>query len=591
MLAWTVGCLALLAAAPGGQDSAAAAWAFPVARISVTYGANGMVVSTDRVASEVGAEIMRRGGNAVDAAVATQFALAVVNPEAGNIGGGGFMIIRMADGRAAALDFRETAPRGARRDMFLDANGDVTNKSLVGHLASGVPGSVAGMWEAHQRFGSMQWTELVAPAINLAQGIVVHARLAESLRTHETRLRTFPGTARVFLTDGRAPRVGDRLAQPGLAETLGRVAAAGRDGFYRGRTAELIAAEMRRGGGLITADDLERYAARWRQPVSTTYRAHTVLSMPPPSSGGVTIAEILNVLEGYDLSRLGHFSDEHVHLWTEAVKRAYADRNTYLGDPDFVRQPADVLASKPYAAARRAEIRLDRATPSSAVRPGLGLSGATAQGRPEGQNTTHFSVVDAAGNAVSVTTTINSLYGSLVTVEGAGFLMNNEMDDFASKPGVANQFGLVQGDANAIVPGKRMLSSMTPLVVLAPDGRVKLVSGTPGGATIVTTMAQMVSDIVDFQMDLASATAAPRLHHQHLPDVLLYEPAGLPAALVSALRDRGHSVQELTVQGRPAYQGDTQSILLTTDGTLIGVSDPRRGGAAVAVEGARDVVQ
>ena len=594
-----IGCFALVAcnSAPFNPTTATprsieqrvgAGWAFPTSRVPATYGAKGMVSTTDRIASEIGAEVIRRGGNAVDAAVATHFALAVVNPEAGNLGGGGFLIIRMADGRTAALDFREKAPLRATRDMYVARDGQGTDRSIVGHLAAGVPGSVAGMWAAHQRFGSLPWPELVQPAANLAEGLVVHQRLAASLREYESQLQKFPATAKGFLLDGHAPRVGERLVQRDLAQTLRQIAADGLDGFYRGRTADLIEAEMRRGGGIITREDLARYQAVWREPISFQYRDQIVLSMPPPSSGGVTIAEILNILEGYDLQRFGFLSADHIHVWTEAVKRAYADRNAYLADPDFVAQPTTKMISDAYANQRRSDIRMDRDTPSADVRPGLAAApgSPSTTSRREGENTTHYSIVDAAGNAVSVTTTLNSLYGSLVTVEGAGFLMNNEMDDFATRPGVGNQFGLIQGEANAIQPGKRMLSSMTPIILLGRNGHVRLVTGTPGGATIITTMAQIISNVVDFGMDVTSATGTPRLHHQHLPDVLSFERAGLPVAVQQALRSRGHAVQE-----RTGYQGDTQSIQVLSNGTLIGVADPRRGGAAVAVEDSRQVVQ
>jgi gamma-glutamyltranspeptidase/glutathione hydrolase len=583
-------CLALTAcnSASRREEGIGAGWAFPSSHVPTTYGTKGMVSTTDRIASEIGAEVIRRGGNAVDAAVATHFALAVVNPEAGNIGGGGFLIIRTADGQTAALDFRETAPLRATRDMFLGRDGQGTDSSIVGHLAAGVPGSVAGMWAAHQRFGSLPWPALVQPAVNLAEGLVVHQRLAASLREYESQLQRFPATAKALLIDGHVPRVGERLVQRDLAQTLRRIAIDGPDGFYRGRTADLIDAEMRRGSGIITRQDLARYRAVWREPISVQYRDRTVISMPPPSSGGATIAEILNILEGYDLQRFGYLSADHIHVWTEAVKRAYADRNAYLADPDFVAQPTTKMISDAYAGQRRADIRMDRDTPSADVVPGLGAAAgsSSAASRREGENTTHYSVVDAAGNAVSVTTTLNSLYGSLVTVEGAGFLLNNEMDDFATRPGVGNKLGLVQGEANGIQPAKRMLSSMTPIILLDRDGKVRLVTGTPGGATIITTMAQMISNVIDFGMDVAIATGAPRLHHQHRPDVLSFERAGLVVGVQQALRSRGHTVQE-----RSGYQGDTQSIQVLPNGLLIGVADPRRGGAAVAVEESRQVVQ
>jgi gamma-glutamyltranspeptidase/glutathione hydrolase len=563
-------------------------WVFPLDRVAVIVGKNGMVSTTDRVASEVGVEVLRRGGNAVDAAVATHFALAVVNPEAGNIGGGGFMVVRMANGQTAALDFRERAPLAATRDMYLDARGELTDRSRVGHLAAGVPGSVAGMWEAHRRFGSLPWVGLIAPAVNLAAGIVVHDRLAESLQRFEGDLRRYPATASAFLANGRAPRVGDRLTQHDLAETLERIRRSGKDGFYRGRTADLIASEMRRGGGIITREDLRQYDAVWRAPIMFQYRQHTIISMPPPSSGGATIAEILNILEGFDLRSLGYLSRDHVHVWTEAVKRAFVDRNAYLGDPDFVAQPVERMISDAYAAERRREIRTDRASLFGDVRPGMGPvpPESSPAARREGEHTTHYSVVDREGNAVAVTTTINSLYGSLATVTGAGFLLNNEMDDFASRAGTPNQFGLVQGAVNAIEPKKRMLSAMAPTIVLDPAGRVKMVTGSPGGPTIITTVAQMISNVVDFDMDIGAATAAPRLHHQHLPDLLHYERDGLRPEVVSGLRELGHPIQ-----ARPGYQGDAQSILLLPDGTATGTADPRRGGAAVRVRETQQVVQ
>ncbi len=525
-LALGIGVLVAGSIRTSGQGSE---WPWPAGRAAPVFGADGMVSSTDRVASEIGVEILRRGGNAVDAAVATHFALAAVNPEAGNIGGGGFLVLRSSGGAVAALDFRETAPLAATATMFLDDRGDLTDKSRVGHLASGVPGSVAGMWQVHQRFGSLPWASLLQPAINLAEGLVVHGRLAESLRTRERDLGRFPSTAAVFLVNGRAPAVGDRLAQRDLAATLGRISSSGRDGFYLGRTAELMEAEMRRGGGLITREDLRQYEAVWRDPVTFDYRGHTIVSMPPPSSGGATLAEILNILEGFDLKSLGHMSPDHAHLWTEAVKLAFVDRNAYLGDPDFVAQPVARMVADVYAGERRALIRKGRATPSPERHPGLGemQRGTGSVAAREGQHTTHYSVVDKGGTAVAVTTTINSLYGSLVTVGGAGFLLNNEMDDFAAKPGAPNQFGLIQGAVNAIAPRKRMLSAMTPTIMLGQDRRVELVTGSPGGPTIITTVAQLISNLVDFEMDLARATAAPRLHHQHLPDVLYFERDGL----------------------------------------------------------------
>jgi len=440
---------------PGGMADIpfAGGWPFPGADAPV-LASSGMVASTDVYASEVGVKVMQAGGNAVDAAIAVAFALAVVNPEAGNVGGGGFMVVRLADGTSAALDFREKAPLAATADMFLDADGELTDLSTRGHLASGVPGSVAGLWEAHRRFGSLQWAELVAPAMELAEGFQVRERQANQFRIAERRLRTYPVTEATFLPGGEVPAVGSWFRQPELAATLGRIAARGHAGFYEGRTADLLVTEMRKGGGIITHEDLAAYEAVWREPIQVSYRGHTLISMPPPSSGGAILAAAAKILEGFDLGEMEYHSPEHVHLLVEAWKLAYADRNTYMADPDFVEMPLGRLTSAEYAAERRATIALDRATPSEEVGPGLGPFGPGA--------TTHFSVVDPMGNAVALTTTINSFFGSLVTVEGAGFLLNNEMDDFSALAGAPNQFGLVQWEANAIEPGKRMLSSMSP---------------------------------------------------------------------------------------------------------------------------------
>jgi gamma-glutamyltranspeptidase/glutathione hydrolase len=530
-----------------------------------------MVVTTDELASQVGLDVLRAGGNAVDAAVAVQFALAVVNPEAGNIGGGGFMVVRLADGTAAALDFRETAPLAASRDMYLDAAGNATNGSLEGHAASGVPGSVAGMWAAHRRFGTRAWAELLEPAIRLANGFEVRERLVSSLDGSRVRLLTqYAASAALFLPrDGRPPELGDTLRQSDLAATLERIRDRGADGFYRGRTADLIVEEMQRGGGIITHEDLAAYEAAWREPIEFRYRGHTILSMPPSSSGGATMAEIALILERYDLAGLGWHSAEAIHLYAEAWKRAYADRNEVLADPDFVDMPLARMTSADYAAERATTISLARATPSMEIAPGLVSS------PREGANTTHYSIVDAAGNAVVVTTTLNSLYGSGVTVTGAGFLLNNEMDDFSVQPGTPNQFGLVQGERNAIEPGKRMLSAMTPTIVLAPDGSLKMLTGTPGGSTIITTVFQTISNVLDYGMDVVEAANAPRVHHQHLPDQISYERGGLDPETVRALEALGHRVVE-----RNGMSGDVQLILIE-DGRITGWSDSRRGGRAI----------
>lgn len=537
---------------------------------------DGMVVSTDAYASAVGSAVLRDGGNAFDAAVATAFALAVVNPEAGNIGGGGFLVACLADGSTAALDFRERAPLRASRDMYLDESGDLTESSRAGHRAVGVPGTVAGLWTMHERYGSKDWPDLLAPAIRLAEGFVVRGRQARSFEANTDALGQYPQTAAIFLgDDGAPPEVGDTLVQADLARTLRRIQESGRDGFYRGETARLVVEEMERGGGLISYEDLAGYEAAWRTPVAFPYRGHTIISMPPSSSGGATLAMMASILEGYDLGNMKWHSPRMVHLLAEAWKRAYADRNEYLGDPDFVQIPLQRLVSAEYGAERRSSISLDSATPSAEVQPGFGAF------RPQPE-TTHFSIVDSAGNAASITTTINSFYGIKAVVTGAGFFMNNEMDDFSALPGTPNMFGLVQGEANAIAPGKRMLSAMTPTIATRPDGSLFCVLGTPGGATIITNVFQNLVNLIDYDMTLVEAVRVPRLHHQHLPDRIQYERRSLSPATVEALESMGHTVEErYDPESLYPYIGDVQAILVRSDGTLVGVSDPRRGGAAV----------
>jgi gamma-glutamyltranspeptidase/glutathione hydrolase len=557
----------------GWRSSVPDGWPFDLDATPV-QAQSGMVVSTDAYASEVGVATLQAGGNAVDAAIATLFALAVVNPEAGNIGGGGFLLIRLASGEAAAIDYRERAPAAASRDMYLDQEGNLTDQSVLGHLAAGVPGTVAGMWETHRRFGTLPWGELVAPAITLADGFEVRERQAHSLRMAEGNLQIYPTTEATFLPEGRPPAVGETFAQPQLAETLRRIQRDGRDGFYEGVTADLIVQEMEHGGGIITYDDLSGFEASWRDPIEFTYRDHAVISMPPVSSGGATLAMIMKIVEGYDLPSMPWHSPEMIHYVAEAWKRAYADRNAYLADPDFVDMPLDRMISAEYAIERRGTIAADRATPSLDIAPGLGT--------PEReQNTTHVSVVDASGNAVSLTTTLNSLYGSKVTVTGAGFILNNEMDDFAAQPGTPNQYGLVQGENNAIEPGKRMLSAMTPTIVLDPEGTLLLVMGSPGGATIITNVFQNISNVIDYGMSIRQTLNAPRLHHQHLPDRIEWEPGSLYEETVRALEAMGHTVEERIRTGAYPYIGDMQAIMVMPDGSFEGASDLRRGGVAI----------
>jgi gamma-glutamyltranspeptidase / glutathione hydrolase len=529
---------------------------------AATFGSRAMVVSDAPLATEVGVEILRRGGNAVDAAVAVAFALAVVYPEAGNLGGGGYMVIRMADGRTAALDYREVAPLAATRNMFLDERGEATDKSVVGPLASGVPGAVAGLVAAHGRYGALPLADVIRPAIRLAgDGFAVDSALARSLANATALISEFGGAA-TFLPGGSAPSPGTILRQPALARTLERIAASGADGFYHGETARAIADELRRLGGIITTDDLARYKAEWREPVRATYRGHTVLSMPPSSSGGVTIAETLNILEGFDsLPPFG--SARRAHLLASAYQRAFVDRNEKLADPAFVAVPIAELTSKGYAARLRATIDTARATPTRALVPA----------RAEGTETTHYSVVDAAGNAVATTTTLNALYGSGVYIARAGFFLNDEMDDFAARPGHPNMFGLVQGEANAVQPGKRMLSAMSPTIVLSPGDSLLLVLGARGGPRIITGTSQVIINVIDHHMTLADAMSAPRLHHQALPDTLRHEQNGLTVAVIDSLARMNWGVG-------PTGGIGLVNAIMRVPGGYHGVADPRSSGKA-----------
>ena len=524
--------------------------------------AHAMVTTGHPLATDVGRRILEQGGNAVDAAVAVGFALEAVLPSAGNIGGGGFILYRDTAGSVSALDYRETAPGGASRNMYLDSTGNPTDASLTGHLASGVPGSVAGMYEAWKQHGHLPWATLVAPAIALAAGHVLDASRSRNIAGDADRLGRFPASRAQFTVDGKAPPAGTMFRQPDLARTLRLIADSGPDVFYRGQIADLIVAEMRRGNGLISKADLAAYRPQWRTPVRISYRGYTVYSMPPASSGGVTMGEMLNILEGYDsLPPFG--SAGLVHLESEAMRRAFEDRNRWLGDPDFVQMPLERLLSKSYAATLRAQIDRQHATPTPPFDAGV----------PGGSNTTHYSIVDAAGNAASVTTTLNDGFGSAVTVTGAGFLLNDEMDDFAAAPGKPNMFGLVQGEANAIAPGKRMLSAMTPSIVLDPQGKLFLVLGAPGGPRIITAVFHVISNVIDHHMTLALAVEAPRSHHQALPDTISLERGGWTPAVLDSLRAMGHGVREW------GYQSLVMAIERDAAG-WIGVADPRSGGNA-----------
>ncbi len=533
---------------------------------------NGMVAAQEGRAARIGAEILKAGGNAVDAAVATGFALAVTYPRAGNIGGGGFMLIHLTRGRRnIAIDYRETAPAATNRDIFLDDKGEADpKKSRDSGLAIGVPGTVAGLALAHRRYGSGRFTlaQLMAPAINLARdGIPIDADVADALRDAQSRVAPWPSSVKIFLKDGKPLAIGDKLVQTDLAASLEAIARGGERAFYQGPIAEKIVTAIAAAGGRMTLDDLNNYRAIERAPVRGSYRGYEIVSMPPPSSGGLHLVEMLNILEGYRLRRSGPDSADTLHLLIEAMKRAYADRAVFLGDPAFVQIPARGLVSKRYAAQLRADIDPKNATPAKEIRAGNPAA-------HEGDNTTHFSVVDRHGNAVANTYTLNLNFGVGLVADGTGILLNNELDDFAAKPGVANFFGLVGGDANAPGPGKRPLSSMTPTIVFK-KGRPFLITGSPGGSRIITAVLQVIVNATDHRMSLADAVTAPRVHHQWLPDEVVVEP-GLPAKTLEGLAARGHKV----VTRPPATAAN--SIMVKRDG-MIGVADPRTARGALAV--------
>jgi len=567
-------------------------------------GRGGMVVSASAEASAVGADILRRGGNAVDAAVAVGFTLAVTYPSAGNIGGGCYIVLRMADGREAAIDARETAPAAAHRDMYLDSLGRMhPTRSLVGPLAAGVPGSVDGLLTALDRFGTMSREEVMAPAIHLARdGFPLHRRLARHMNIFRERFSRFPQTLHKFVNgeEGRRagpaarPRSGSRREstspeemignppptpwspadiwrQPDLARTLQRISDQGRDGFYRGETARLIAGAMRQDGGLITERDLASYHSIVREPLRGQYRGYDILSMPPSSSGGVALLQMLGMLERRRIALPEGGDAATAHYMAEAMRRAFADRAAFLGDPAFTDIPLGTLLSDAYLDSLYNSIDPERATPSTEIRSGL-------LPVPEGTHTTHYSIVDADGNAVSVTTTINSSFGSLYVVPGAGFLLNNEMDDFAAQPGVPNQFGLLGSEANSIQPGKRMLSSMTPTIVMR-DGKVFMVTGSPGGSRIITTVLQSILHVVDAGRTVREAVTLPRMHHQWYPDRIIYEDGAFDAVTRRALERMGYECR------RDSDFGRCDAIVVDINNNIItGCSDPRGYGTAVAVE-------
>ncbi len=540
------------------------------AQLRPTIARNGMVVSAHHLASEAGIAMLKKGGNAIDAAVATEFALAVVFPEAGNIGGGGFMIIRLKDGSSYALDYREKAPLAATRTMYLDSAGNfVQDRSKVGHLAVGVPGTVAGMVEAHKRFGKLPFKDVVQPAITLAEkGFALSYQKVEWFNRFYPQFARFESTKKYF-TKGDSTKkweVGERFVQKELAETFKRIQKNGRDGFYKGQTADLLIAEMKRGGGLLTQADLDKYQPVWREPITGSYRGYGLISMPPPSAGGIGLVQLLQMMEPYNLAAMGFQSSETLHLMGEAMRRVYADRQI-LGDPDFVKLPVKKMLEKSYAIERIKTMKPDTVTPSQSI-----ASGNLAY---ESAETTHYSVVDADGNAVAATTTLNGIYGSFVAVDGAGFLLNNEMDDFSAKPGAANMFGLVGSEANSIQPEKRMLSSMSP-TILTKDGKLFMVIGTPGGSTIITQVFQGITNVIDFGMNVQEAVSAKRVHHQWMPDVMMTEKNLLTTDVRLGLEKRGWKILD-----RGTYSGAMNAIMIGADGLLYGGADPRGENAAV----------
>ena len=539
---------------------------------------HGMVVAQEARAARIGLAVLERGGNAVDAAVATGFAMAVTYPRAGNIGGGGYMVIRLAERqrgpktgpRNIAIDYRETAPAAATREMFLDEKGNADpRKSRDSALAIGVPGTVAGLTLAHQRYGSGRLTlaELIAPAIALARdGFAVEDDIADSLPRARTRIGRWPSSAKIFLRgDGNALAPSDMLIQRDLANTLEAIAQRGPRAFYEGPIADKLAAAVQAAGGIMTADDLKNYQPHVRRPVRGRYRGHEIISMPPSSSGGVVLIEMLNVLEGFKLNEQDDAA--RAHLMIEAMRRAYADRAAYLGDPAVVTAPLSRLMSKRYAAQLRSSINLERATPSHEIRDAMPLP-------REGDNTTHFSVIDRYGNAVANTYTLNFSYGVGLVAEGTGVLLNNELDDFAARPATPNAYGLIGGDANAPGPNKRPLSSMSPTIV-TKNGRPVIVTGSPGGSRIITTVLQVIVNVIDRNMDVFDAVAAPRIHHQWSPDRVLVE-QGFSNELVSALEGRGHKIE------RRPFGGTSANTILVTPKGLLGAADPRTRGSLAA---------
>lgn len=537
---------------------------------SVVRARHALVVSADKLASEVGISVLKRGGNAVDAAVAVGFALAVVFPEAGNLGGGGFMLVHRSDGRDFCVDFREKAPARAEAKLYLDSAGNVSSNTFDGQLSVGVPGTVAGFAAALEEYGTLSLAEVIQPAINLAErGFIVDDRLAAAFEDYKSELLKYPSTVRTFTRNGFLYAAGDTLRQPALATTLRRIQQNGVDGFYRGETAKEIIEEMERGGGIMSYGDLKDYRARLREPISNNYRGYEIVAVPPPSSGGLCLFELLNLVEGYDLASMGFHSSRAVHVMTESMKRVYADRAEYMGDPDFIKMPVERLRSKEYASQRLREIDSAKATTSQTIHHGNA-------GDDKGGNTTHYSIIDPQGNIATTTYTLNDMFGSKVVAGNAGFFLNDEMDDFSIKPGVPNAYGLVGSYANAIEPGKRMLSSMTPTIVMK-DRKPVFILGARGGSRIITSVFEAIVNVIDFGMNGQEAVDFPRFHHQWLPDTLMYEKYCFADDVISRLRAMGHHLAET-----PFATGEIEGIFIDREkGIIFGVPDPREGGVAV----------
>lgn len=545
-----------------------AAWREPV------RAKNALVASQHELASKIGTDVLKRGGNAVDASVAVAIALAVVYPEAGNLGGGGFMLIRFKSGETHAIDYREMAPMAANRNIFVDKNGELIKGdggSTIGYRAAGVPGTPAGLDLALRKYGSkkISWAELVEPARKIAQeGYILSYRLAKMLENYSDNLGKYEDSKKIFLNNGNYFKEGDLFKQPELAQTLTRMQKFGAKEFYTGKTAQLIADDMKKNNGLITMEDLKNYQAKERMPLRGNYRGHEIISMPPPSSGGIVLLQALNMLEKYDVRKMNWASSEKYHLLAEVLRRSFADRAEFMGDPDFVKVPTSQLIDKNYAATRAGTINLNSASKSSDVKAGqITFS--------EGMDTTHFTVVDKDGTVVSNTYTINDLYGSAVTAKGTGILLNDEMDDFAARPGTPNLYGLIQGENNSVQPKKRPLSSMTPTIVLRKDGSFWFALGARGGPRIITSVLQAVVNVIDHDMNIQQAIDAPRIHHQWFPDEILSEPFGMSSDTQKALEKLGHKFS------KPGYIASMTAIMIDEKGVRLGAIDSRSDGEAI----------